>query len=132
MLNSETEQAVEKLLDAFWVPIAASGWNRYQLHGRGALMASVLMLEGKADSMDYMTANETQPLPEWLAAKIRSYDPETSVVLVFVEHDVFRRAGRPVKGDLREENVALLTGGAYFTVATRTPPPPQCAQMRAN
>ena len=82
MLSHETEAAVERLLDVAWTAIAASGWNRYQLHGRGALLAPMSMLDGKSNTMDYLTPSQQAPLPEWLATAVSRYDPEKSVLLV--------------------------------------------------
>jgi hypothetical protein len=95
MAQDETERRVERLRDAAWKSIAASGWNQCQLHGKGALLGSMLMLEGKSSSMDYITPSAGTMLPEWLRAAIESYNPETSIVLVFEQDDVFRRATTP-------------------------------------
>lgn len=48
--QNETEALVERLLDIAWTAIAASGWNRSQLHGRGALLGSVSMLDGTSNT----------------------------------------------------------------------------------
>lgn len=132
MTEPEAERAFERLLDVAWRSIAAAGWNRYQLHGRGAVLASMHMLDGRSGSMDYITLSASTPLPEWIESAVKTYDPETSVVVVFVEDNVYRRAKRKVDTDLLEEHKAILSGRAYFRVATRTPPPPECAMRLAN
>ena len=134
--NTESELDLERtfaaLLDVVWVNIAASGWNRYQLYGRGALLASMQMLEGKSHDMDYITANPEAPLPEWLDEVVSSYDPQTSVVVVFVADEVYRRATRPASAQLVSEQTGILSGPAYFRVATRAPTPPECAKSLAH
>jgi len=82
--------------------------------------------------MDYITPSDNEPLPEWIQSAISSYDPMTSVVLVFVEDDVYRRATRPVQSDLLEEREGVLSGPAFFRVVARTPSPPECAMSLAN
>jgi hypothetical protein len=133
MVEHVFETAVETLLDAAWMPIAASGWNRYQQHGRGALLASMSMLERKSNMMNYVTPSDQAPLPDWLSDAVCGYDPQTSVVLVFIEDDVFGRASGPVtRPDLREEYLGLLSGQAYFRVVARAPSPPECARQTAH
>src|SRR5687767_4865884 len=51
MTEEEAKRALDKLLDVSWKSVGAAGWNRYQLHGRGALLASIHMLDGRSDSM---------------------------------------------------------------------------------
>jgi hypothetical protein len=132
MTEGEAGRALDRLLDVAWRSIAASGWNRYQLHGRGALLASIHTLHGRSNSMDYLTPSDNAPLPEWIESAISSYNPNASVVLVFVEDDVYRRATGPVKSDLLGEHESALSGPAFFRIVTRTPPPPECARRLAN
>ena len=128
----DPERAFPALLDFAWVRIAASGWNRYQLYGRGALLASMQMLKGKSHDMGYITAGADAPLPEWLESVVSSYDPQTSVVVVFVADEVFRRATQAASAQLVSEHRSILSGPAYCRVATRTPSPPECAKSVAN
>lgn len=129
----ETDVALDRLLDRAWTEIAAAGWNRYQLHGRGALLASFEMLKGQSSGMDYITLSSDTRLPDWLDTSIKSYDPETSIVLVFVADDVFRKATARQPGPtLVEERVGVLRGAAYVRTIERTPSPRQCAKSRAN
>ena len=128
----DPERAFAALLDVAWVNIAASGWNRYQLYGKGALLASMQMLEGKSHNMDYITASPEAPLPEWLETVVSSYDPQTSVVVVFVADEVYRRATRPASAQIVSEQTGILSGLAYFRVGTRTPTPPECAKSLAH
>ncbi len=132
MNEAEIEQACDALLDRVWEQIASSGWNRFQLHGRGALLASVEMLKGNSVGMDYITSSPEAPQPEWLEAAIRDYDPKTAVVIVFVADDVFRSATRPAGPALAEEHTGILSGPAYVRIASRTPSPPECAKSLAN
>jgi len=132
MRDNEIEVACDGLLGRAWKPIAASSWNRYQLHGKGALLASIRMLTGESSEMDYITPNARTPLPDWLEAAIREYDPDTSLVLVFVEDEVFRGATRPTGLDLLEEHTGVLRGRTYFRVVERTPTPSECAMALAN
>ena len=132
MTEEETERRIQALLDADWQSIAASGWTRYQLYGRGALLASIHMLEGRSNSMDYITAGAGAALPAGLEAEISSYEPRYSVVLVFVQDDVFQRATQPVGAELLTEHIGVLSGEAYMKVVTRLPPPPECAKGLAH
>jgi hypothetical protein len=90
------------------------------------------MLEGKSYNMDYITANADAPFPEWLQSVVGSYDPQASVIIVFVADDVFRRATRPSSAELLSEHTGVLSGRAYFRVGTRTPTPPECAKSLAS
>ena len=69
MTEEETKRTLQALLDVAWQSIAASGWTRYQLFGRGALLASIHMLEGRSNSMDYITGGAGAALPAWLEAE---------------------------------------------------------------
>ena len=64
--------------------------------------------------------------------KISSYEPQHSVVLVFVQDDVFQRATQPVGAELLTGNIGVLSGEAYMKVVTRLPPPPECAKGLAH
>ena len=126
------DRLVDRLIDGAWRNIAASGWNRYQLYGRGALLASMDMLAGKSFDMNYITPSASAPLPSWLESAINGYDPQTSVVLVFVEDDVYRRTRRRGGADLLEEYMEILSGPAYLRLVVHTPPPPECARSLAH
>jgi hypothetical protein len=128
----EADQALARLLDGSWRSIAASGWNRYQLHGRGALLASFAMLDGASAGMDYITSSPGAPLPEWLETKINDYDPKLSVVIVFVEDEVFRRASMQAGTEIRADRPGVLSGRALVRVVARTPPPPECSKSLAH
>ena len=90
------------------------------------------MLEGRSNSMDYVTPGRGTALPEWLVAAISSYDPEHSVVLVFVQDEVFQRASRQAGASLLDEYVGVLSGPAYMNVVTRLPSPPDCSKAAAH
>jgi len=128
----DLEEALGILLDSHWTRIAASGWNRYQLYGRGALLASVLMLEGKSVDMNYLTQQEGATLPEWLTSTIEGYTPEESVVLVFVDDAVFQRTSGTSEASLTQRYSGALSGPAFVQVVTRIPAPPECAKGLAN
>lgn len=128
----DPERGLAVLLDIAWPRIAASGWNRYQVYGRGALLASKRMLEGKSFDMNYLTPSLEAPLPNWLASAVETYDPAQSVVVVFVDDDVFESASQKLRPALVEEYVGVLKGSAYYWVLTREPAPPECAKSLAN
>lgn len=130
--HEEIDRAVTVLLDLFWTHIAASGWNRYQLHGRGALLASVAMLNGQSHTMDYITGTRKFRLPDALQASVDTYDPLTSVVLIFVEDEVYQRVTQPLGPEGFQRHEAILTGVAYHAIATRTPVPSECARRMAH
>ena len=132
MTEEEIERTLQALLDVAWQSIAGSGWTRYQLFGRGALLASSHMLESRSNSMDYITAGAGAALPAWLEAEISSYEPQHSVVLVFVQDDIFQRATQPVGAELLPKHLGVLSGEAYMKVVTRLPPPPECAKDLAH
>lgn len=125
------ELAVAALLDVAWTNIAATGWNRYQLHGRGAVLLSMAIFEGKSFDADYMTPSPSAPFSEPLASAVDSYDPETSVVLVFVDDDEYQSKTRSVS-DLLEKHLGLLSRVVHQQVVERTPPPPECARAMSN
>lgn len=126
------ERGLAVLLDIAWPRIAASGWNRYQLYGRGALLASKRMLEGKSFDMNYLTPSLEAPLPDWLASAVESYDPAKAVVVVFVDDHIFETASPKTQPALVEEYMSVLKGSAYFWVVSRQPAPPECAKGLAN
>ena len=82
--------------------------------------------------MDYTTAGAGAALPAWLEAEISSYEPQHSVVLVFVQDDIFQRATQPVSAELLPKHLGVLSGEAYMKVVTRLPPPPECAKDLAH
>ena len=70
--------------------------------------------------MDYITAGAGAALPAWLEAegrvapgrgfdsRISSYEPQHSVVLVFVQDDIFQRATQPVGAELLPKHLGVV------------------------
>ena len=105
-----------------WLAIAGAAWRSYQAHGRGAFLIPWSAVVG-AGPLRLAYVSSLEPL----ASVVSSYDPQSSVVLAFVDDAAL--------ADLqanRQGSVPLAQTKAHWLTATLMPTPPDAARLRAR
>lgn len=127
----DLDRVFQRMRAALWPHLAAMGWRRYLAHGRGAVLCPTGLLVGRKNAADYMTQADGIVFTPALADAVAQYDPLKSIVLVFVDDDVFDKAARKGGAGL-ESHAAMVDGEVWGKVLDGEPAPPEAYRATAN
>jgi hypothetical protein len=135
-LTEISKEHADEFVEEQWVPIAVAAWRNYQRHGRGALLVNWAWVErwvaGQAFRFNPPFVTEIG-VPEFRAL-IDSYDPKTSVLVVFTADLQATDGDNTPTADLASPaNLQRLRAGSGLGawIYTFRPPPPE-AHARAS